>query len=206
MSSQILIRIVDDDCAMREALSFLLESEGWTVAAYGSAEEFLINDAPSQAGCLVLDIKMDGMSGVELQAEMLRRGYNIPIIFLTGHGTIDMAVHAVQRGALDFLQKPLDNARFLEAVKKAITRSVSGFKYISHDSYEAIKLWNELTEREKEITVKISSGLLNKDIAYQLNISVRTVEHHRSRAFYKLGIKDVAELNSLLALIPDQLD
>ena len=115
-----LIRIVDDDEDMRESLSFLLESEGWQCAAYASAREFLIEDAGSVPGCLILDIRMPEMTGLELQQEMNRRKIFLPIVFLTGHGSIDMAVSAMKSGAVEFLQKPVDHARLLGIVRDSI--------------------------------------------------------------------------------------
>ena len=123
-----LIRIVDDDEDMRESLSFLLESEGWQCAAYASAREFLIEDAGSVPGCLILDIRMPEMTGLELQQEMNRRKIFLPIVFLTGHGSIDMAVSAMKSGAVEFLQKPVDHARLLGArLRPTLPQRICGF-------------------------------------------------------------------------------
>mgnify|MGYP002533412128 CR=1 FL=1 len=118
-----LVRIVDDEADLREALSFVLDMEGWKTVTYGRAEDFFTGDSPSEPGCVVLDVRMPGMSGIEAQHEMRSRGIALPIIFLTGHGDVDMAVGAVQDGAFDFLLKPVDNERFLNSDREAAERS-----------------------------------------------------------------------------------
>lgn len=197
-----LIRLVDDDADVLEGLQFLLESEGWRVAAYASAEAFLTADAPSTPGCLVLDFHMPQMTGLELQKVMTERGYNLPIIFLTGHGDIDLAVAAVRRGAVDFLQKSASdmNSRLIDAVARAVARSLEGFADLTDDPFEAQRKLAKLTERERLIVEKIAAGQLNRQIAAQLGISVRTAEAHRAAATRKLGVKSAQELVSLLRL------
>ncbi len=197
-----LIRLVDDDADVLEGLQFLLESEGWRVAAYASAEAFLTADAPSTPGCLVLDFHMPQMTGLELQKVMTERGYNLPIIFLTGHGDIDLAVAAVRRGAVDFLQKSASdmNSRLIDAVARAVARSLEGFADLTDDPFEAQRKLAKLTERERLIVEKIAAGQLNRQIAAQLGISVRTAEAHRAAATRKLGVKNAQELVSLLRL------
>ncbi len=204
MTGRPVVRIVDDDAALTEGLAFLLESEGWTVQVYESAQAFLTNDAPSVRGCLVLDVRMPGMTGLELQHVMNERGYNLPIIFLTGHGDIDMAVSTIKQGAVEFLQKTGDNARLVEAVSRAVARSMEGFAQLDQDPYEAQKRWRELTEREAQLLTLIAKGQRNRDVAERLGLSVRTVEAHRASAFRKLGIKTVAELSSLMHLLPER--
>lgn len=204
MTGRPVVRIVDDDAALTEGLAFLLESEGWTVQVYESAQAFLTNDAPSVRGCLVLDVRMPGMTGLELQHVMNERGYNLPIIFLTGHGDIDMAVSTIKQGAVEFLQKTGDNARLVEAVSRAVARSMEGFAQLDQDPYEAQKRWRELTEREVQLLTLIAKGQRNRDVAERLGLSVRTVEAHRASAFRKLGIKTVAELSSLMHLLPER--
>lgn len=201
MSNQSLIRIVDDDEAIIEGLVFLLESEGWNVRTYSSAREFLVNDTPSTPGCLILDVKMPEMSGLELQSVMKERGYCLPIIFLTGHGNIDMAVSTIKAGAVEFLQKTEVNTRLLEAVSKAVALSDKGFSSVDMDPFEMNKRWLTLTEREEEIMRQISLGKLNREIAARLGISVRTVETHRAGAFRKLGVKTTAELTTLISTV-----
>ncbi|MGN1149554.1 MAG: response regulator transcription factor [Sutterella sp.] len=195
-----LIRIVDDDAAVLEGLAFILEGEGWKVRTYGSAEEFLREDAPSVPGCLILDINMPGMNGLDLQRTMRDRGYGLPIIFLTGHGDIDVAISTIRLGAVEFLQKTCDNDRLISAVRDAVARSRAGFADVDADPYDAIRLVQRLTERELFIAKRISSGLLNRQIAERLGISVRTVEAHRLAIFRKLDIKSVSELTTLLTM------
>ena len=194
MTLQTVVRIVDDDPAVREGLAFVLESEGWLVASYESAEAFLRDDRPSAPGCLILDINMPSMTGIELQHVMRDRGYNLPIIFLTGHGDIDMAVAAIKYGAVEFLQKTGDNTRLIDAVRKAVAYSRAGFAELDIEPFEAIGRCASLTERERLIADMIASGLLNRQIAERLGISVRTVETHRGSIFRKLGIKTTVEL------------
>ena len=117
-----LIRAVDDDPAIREALEFMLEAEGWQVRAYASGRDFLTGDAASVPGCAIIDVRMPGMSGLELQHEMISRGMRLPVIFLTGHGDIDMAVGAMRDGAVDFVQKPVDQDRILAAIGRAVSK------------------------------------------------------------------------------------
>ena len=195
-----LIRIVDDDAAVLEGLAFSLEGEGWKVRTYDSAEKFLREDAPSVPGCLILDINMPGMNGLDLQRTMRDRGYGLPIIFLTGHGDIDVAISTIRLGAVEFLQKTCDNDRLISAVRDAVARSRAGFADVAADPYDAIRLVQRLTERELFIAKRISSGLLNRQIAERLGISVRTVEAHRLAVFRKLEIKSVSELTTLLTM------
>ena len=198
----ILVRLVDDDEAMLEGLAFVLENEGWRVACYKSAEDFLVNDAPSVPGCLILDINMPEMSGLELQQTMLERGYNLPIIFLTGHGNIDLAVQTIRGGAVEFLEKTGDTGKLIQAVSAAVARSQKGFANLGIDPFEAHKRLSALTERELTIVRMIAAGQLNRQIAARLAISVRTVETHRAAAMKKLAVKTAAELITLLNTAP----
>ena len=187
-----VVRIVDDDDGDREALAFMLESSGWKVQAYSSARDFLVNDAPSQPGCVVLDVRMPGMTGLELQEEMNRRGFRLPIIFLTAHGDVAMAVGAMQKGAVNFLLKPIDPAAFARAVSQAV--QLQG--RIQNDALapgECIARFESLSERQQEIVSMIADGFLNREVAVKLGISERTVEGHRYNAFKLLGVKNRSE-------------
>lgn len=197
-----LVRLVDDDADVREALAFLLESPYWEITSYGSADEFLRSDTPSRPGCLVLDYDMPQMSGLDLQEVMRQRGYNLPIVFLTGHGNIDIAVQATRRGAVDFLQKTASdmNERLLDAVQRAVGRSQEGFADLPLDPFEAQRRLTRLTAREHAVAEKIAAGFQNKQIAAQLGMSVRTAESHRASIQKKLEVKSVADLASLLHL------
>ena len=193
-----VVRIVDDDDGDREALAFMLESSGWKVQAYSSARDFLVNDAPSQPGCVVLDVRMPGMTGLELQEEMNRRGFRLPIIFLTAHGDVAMAVGAMQKGAVNFLLKPIDPAAFARAVSQAV--QLQG--RIQNDALapgECIARFESLSERQQEIVSMIADGFLNREVAVKLGISERTVEGHRYNAFKLLGVKNRSELARFLS-------
>lgn len=197
-----LIRIVDDDEDLRNALSFLLRAQGWCVAAYSSAKDFLIQDAPSVPGCLLLDVKMPGMTGLELQREMNERNYHLPIIFLSAHGNIDMAVRSLHAGAADFLEKPVSEEKLLKSIGRAI--KIDKLKNgTSLDPSEIKEKLHTLTPREIEIADLIAQGLLNREVAEITGISIRTVETHRARIFHKLGIKEISELIQFSDLLPD---
>ena len=195
-----VVRIVDDDDGDREALAFMLESSGWKVQAYSSARDFLVNDAPSQPGCVVLDVRMPGMTGLELQEEMNRRGFRLPIIFLTAHGDVAMAVGAMHKGAVNFLLKPIDPAAFARAVSQAV--QLQG--RIQNDALapgECIARFESLSERQQEIVSMIADGFLNREVAVKLGISERTVEGHRYNAFKLLGVKNRSELARFLSRV-----
>lgn len=195
-----LIRIVDDDDSLRDALRFVLETEGWRVTDHAGAREFLTRDAPSTPGCVVLDIRMPGMSGIEAQRAMLERGIDLPIIFLTGHGDIDMAVSALQEGALDFIQKPVDNERLLAVIAYAASANLAK-RAGRVDAATLLERAASLTERELEIARALADGLVNREIAERLQIAQRTVEVHRAAVMRKLGIRKPAELASLRAFL-----
>lgn len=199
-----LIRIVDDDEAVLEGLAFILEGEGWAVKTYANAKAFLTDDSPSVPGCLILDINMPEMTGLQLQRVMRERGYGLPIIFLTGHGDIDVAISTIKLGAVEFLQKTADNDRVIATVREAVARSRAGFADVDADPFDALERIKRLTDRERVIAGHISAGLLNREIGERLGISVRTVETHRLKIFRKLEVKTVSELTTLLYLVKEQ--
>ncbi len=200
--AQPLIRIVDDDDDLRNALSFLLKAQGWRVAAYSSAKDFLVQDAPSVPGCLILDIRMPDMTGLELQREMSEREYRLPIIFLSAHGSIDTAVNTLHAGAVDFLEKPVSEEKLLKSIGRAI--KIDKLKNgASLEPTEIKEKLRTLTPREIEIADLIAKGLLNREVAEITGISIRTVDTHRSRIFHKLGIKDISELIQFADLLPE---
>ena len=190
--------LVDDDDAIRDSLSWLLESRGLHCLSYPSAEDFLAVWDPSLAGCLVLDIRMDGMSGPELFDILCERGSTLPVIFLTGHGDVPMAVSALKKGAFDFVEKPCnDNElvdRVIEALKLDENRRVA-----ASDADSVNTLIARLTCREREVMELVLAGKLNKVIADELQISMRTVEVHRANLFEKMGVRTAVELAQLLA-------
>lgn len=192
-----LIRIVDDDDSLREALRFVLEMEGWQVTDYSSADAFLRGDAPSTPGCVVMDVRMPGLTGIEAQKVMIDRGYALPIVFLTGHGDIDMAVMALHDGAADFIQKPIDNERLLAAIGSSAYESVNAALGLP-DEEEAKTRVSSLTSRERGIAGLLAQGLTNREIGERLTIAVRTVEVHRASLLRKLGVKTAEEVRGML--------
>ncbi|MBM6984484.1 MAG: response regulator transcription factor [Mesosutterella multiformis] len=197
IKAKCLIRTVDDDPAMREALEFMLTAEGWRVKTYENGRAFLTDDAPSTPGCAILDVRMPGMSGLELQQEMNVRGYALPIIFLTGNGDIDMAVGAMRDGAVDFVQKPVRQERLLKAIARAVTRSVSETGAVETEGAIRAKV-QELTDREREIAELIGKKLTNRQISERTGITVRTVEVHRAAIIRKLGVRNPDEIERYL--------
>jgi FixJ family two-component response regulator len=193
-----LIRIIDDDESIRESFCYLLSGEGWRTAAYASAEEFLENDDVSEPGCLVVDVKMPGgMTGLELQQELLRCSCGLPLIFVSAHGSIEMAVRAVQSGACDFIPKPVDEEKLLTAIEKAVEKRER--LYRRESSLRALEeKWNSLTAREKEIARCLARGMPNKVIAAQFKSALRTVQVHRASIYLKLGVRSAAEITRLL--------
>ena len=179
--SQAIVRVVDDDPDVRRSWQFVIEGEGWNVLTF----EFLEKDSPFTPGCLVLDVRMPGMSGIELQHEMKLRGDTLPIIFISAHGDIDMAVKTMKDGADDFLSKPVTPERLLDAIEKAVKRDAR-IRTESAALEQARAAFRRLSAREQEVATGVARGLLNKQIAYELNISEKTVIAHRSSLCKKL--------------------
>ncbi|MDL2060277.1 response regulator [Mesosutterella sp. AGMB02718] len=184
---RVLVRIVDDDPDVREAESFMLDCKGWKTRCYDSARAFLVGDASSVPGCLVLDIRMPGMSGIELQAEMRRRGYTLPIIFLTGHADVDSAVKTLRRGAADFLQKPVENERLLESIERCCDLSLAASRG-ELTGEEAARALSEMSAREAQVSGLIAQGVSNREIASRLGLSERTVQGHRNNIYRRLRV------------------
>lgn len=190
---KVLVRIVDDDSALRAAIRFLLESEGWEVADYYSAADFLLNDDPKIPGCLILDVRMPEMTGVELQSELKQHVREIPIVFLSAHGDIEMAVKTLHEGAVDFLTKPVQEDKLVPVISRAVKLDLIK-RGLSFDHEKNKERFRELTEREKQIVLLLTKGLLNREVGERLGISTRTVEVHRARAFKKLELHTISEL------------
>lgn len=193
LEEQVLIRIVDDDEALREAISFDLGCMGWRTKTYASAREFLIDDDRYEPGCLVLDIRMPEMSGIELQKEMLARGYNLPIVILTGHGNLETSIQVFKFGAFDFLQKPVNIEEFVETITKACELSLLK-KQGQLTDQECYSEWCSMSDREKEIIESLKKGRENRDIANALGLSIRTIQGHRSHIYQKLRVHSLEEL------------
>ena len=190
---KVLVRIVDDDSDLRAAIRFLLESEGWEVADYYSAADFLLNADPKIPGCLILDVRMPEMTGVELQSELKQHVREIPIVFLSAHGDIEMAVKTLHEGAVDFLTKPVQEDKLVPVISRAVKLDLIK-RGLSFDHEKIKERFRELTEREKQIVLLLTKGLLNREVGERLGISTRTVEVHRARAFKKLELHTISEL------------
>ena len=199
-----VVYVVDDDDAVRSSLRLLLRSSGLTATALASAQEFLDSYDLAQAGCLVLDVRMPGFSGLELQQELNRRGAIIPVIFMSGHGDVPMAVEAMQHGAFDFLQKPFRDQDLIDRIQAALRKDRDNREQLRnspliHERFES------LTPREAEVLALMAEGRPNKIIAAALGISQRTVEIHRARVMEKMEASSLAQLVRMtfqLALAP----
>lgn len=200
MNDEVLVRIVDDDPSIRSTLEYMLRAEGWKTASYPGATEFLTADAPSVPGCLILDVRMDGMSGLELQQELNRRGSSIPIIFYSAHGDIEMAVDAVKSGAENFLPKTVSSEKLLQSVARAVNESLSG-RPGQISPKECLHRWSLLTDREKDVAELIAQGRLNRDITRRLGIAMRTVYVYRVSIYRKLEVRTSAEIARFLELV-----
>jgi FixJ family two-component response regulator len=191
--SNALIAIVDDDPSVRRGLQRLIRSAGWKTETFVSAQEFLarpLGDAPS---CLVLDLQLPGLSGLDLQQRMTELGLDIPIVFLTGHGDIPASVQAMKAGAIEFLTKPVDEQNLLRAIQEAIDRDRRTRKEQA-EMRELRRLYESLTGREQEVMQQVISGLLNKQIADELRITEDTVKFHRGRVMRKMCADSLADL------------
>ncbi|MFZ5487993.1 MAG: response regulator transcription factor [Pseudomonadota bacterium] len=187
------VYVVDDDEAVRDSLQWLLEGSNYLVRGFDSAEVFLARYDPREVACLLVDIRMDGMSGLELQDRLLERKSPLPIAFITGHGDVPMAVSTMKKGALDFIQKPFDEKALLSLVERMLENAAQAFaEYEQAASREAMLA--KLTSREAQLLERIVAGRLNKQIADDLGISIKTVEAHRANIMEKLNANTVADL------------
>lgn len=198
MQDKALVRIVDDDSDLASALKFFIELDGWRTAVYNDARSFLASDRPSIPGCLVLDVRMPGLSGLECQTLLAEHDIDLPIIFITGHGDVDMAVQAMLGGAIDFLQKPVDENRLLADIRKGVQLSCERLFGTVSDQ-QAAERFSSLTEREQEIVRLVSQGLSTRAIAERLGIAMKTAEAHRSSGLKKLGTHDPKTISQLLS-------
>jgi len=185
--------VIDDDDAVRSALKLLFKSIGLPVLVYSSAQEFLPHYVLDQPGCLVVDVRMPGMSGLELQQQLNLRGAMIPVIFITGHGDIAMAVEALQHGAFDFLPKPFQDEDLIERVQRALKKDAVNRKEIGKGERIRQRL-ESLTPREREVLGLVTSGKPNKVMAADLGVSQRTIEIHRARVMEKMEANSLAQL------------
>ncbi len=187
------VYIVDDDEAMRDSLLWLIESQGFAVTAYSSAEDFLAACRDGMAGCIVLDVRMPGMSGLELYEKLNARRCTLPVIFITGHGDVPMAVSALKKGAVDFIEKPFGDKDMLRLIGQCLELDRNN-REKNQQGVAAARRLAALTGREIEVMDLIVAGKLNKQVADVLNISIKTVEVHRSRIMDKMEVRTVAEL------------
>ena len=187
------VYVVDDDEAVRDSLQWLLEGKGYRVHCFDSAESFLSRFDARDVGCLIVDIRMEGMSGLELQDQLIERQSPLPIVFITGHGDVPMAVDTMKKGAMDFIQKPFDEAQLLALVERMQTEAVGKFAQ-QQSAANRDALMAKLTGREAQVLERIVAGRLNKQIADDLGISIKTVEAHRANIMEKLNANTVADL------------
>lgn len=193
MNAEPMVFVVDDDEAMRNSLKWLIESTGMPVRTYGSADEFLANYYPGRAGCLLLDVRMPGMSGLELQGHLARQSIRLPVIIITGHGDVGMAVRAMKAGAVDFIEKPFDDEALLNSIRHALAFDERQRALQTQRAEIAARL-AELTPREHEVMEMVTEGRSNKEIATALGVTAKTVEAHRARVMDKMRAESLAEL------------
>lgn len=192
-----VIRIVDDDDDLRDALAFMLRQEGWEVRAYASGFDYLQADSDSRPGCLILDMCMPEMSGLRLLEELQRRRSRLPVIFLSAHGCIELAVRTLHQGACDFLEKPIHISRLCAAIERAMACDRDSAR--DNDANLPRQRYASLSRRESEVLHAVVKDLSNRAIGELLGISSRTVEVHRAAAFHKLGVRNTAEAKRLAA-------
>jgi two-component system response regulator DctR len=191
-----LVHIVDDDAPIRDALSFMLQAHGIASGSWPDAEKFLLDYRDSMRGCILLDVRMTGMTGPECFDILRSRGCRMPVVFLTGHGDVPLAVEVMRAGATHFIEKPPQQELLLMAVREALERDATGQAEVAEHNRVAERV-RQLSAREHEVMTLILEGKLNKQVADMLDISMRTVEVHRSNVFEKMGVRSAVELATL---------
>jgi len=193
LTTQATVFVVDDDQAIRSSLQWLIESVGLQVETYPTADDFMRSYYPGRSGCLLLDVRMPGMSGLELQEHLAQKQIRIPVIIITGHGDVPMAVRAMKSGAVDFIEKPFNDELLLESIRKALAVDEKQRESQSQRARVAARLAH-LTPREHEVMVMVTEGRSNKEIANTLGVSAKTIEAHRARVMEKMQAGSLAEL------------
>jgi two-component system, LuxR family, response regulator DctR len=198
MSNQPIVHIIDDDAPIRDALGFLLQTQGLASKSWPDAEHFLLDYRDTMRGCILLDVRMTGMSGPACFDILLQRGCRMPVIFLTGHGDVPLAVDVLRAGACHFIEKPPQDDKLISALQEALARDAQMQSTLDQRKKLSERV-DQLTVREREVMALILEGKLNKVIADELAISMRTVEVHRSNVFDKMGVRSAVELAGVLA-------
>jgi FixJ family two-component response regulator len=193
MNTKPTVFVVDDDASVRRSLRRLIESVGLPVECYESAQEFLSGHDAQRGGCLVLDVRMPGLSGLDLQQMLVDKGAAVPIVFITGHGDVPMTARAMKAGAVDFIEKPFNDQVLLDAIGRALERDAQAREARAHQAEVARRL-STLTARERDVMLLVVSGMMNKEVAGELGISEKTVKVHRSRVMAKTQADSLAEL------------
>lgn len=192
-SRSALVYVVDDDAAVRDSIRWLLVGHDFQVRTFGSAEAFLSHYDPERVGCLLVDVRMDGMSGLELQDHLVASDLNLPLAFITGHGDLPMAVETMKKGAVDFIEKPFDEPQLVRLVEQLLEQAVAA-QNRREECARRRALLARLTSREYQVLQRIVAGRLNKQIAVDLGISIKTVEAHRSNVMNKLEANSMADM------------
>jgi len=201
MKKSPIIHVVDDDASLRASMIELLGAAGFRALGYGSTGEFLLEPPADEAGCILLDVRLPGPSGLDLQAAMRRHGVNLPVIFLTGYADVPTSVRAMKAGAVDFLEKPVTRETLLEAIRRALENDALQ-RAAREDARQRSTRLEVLTTREREVFDRIVEGKLNKQIADELGVALRTVKAYRAQLMIKLGVNSAAELGRLAGLAP----
>lgn len=187
------VYVVDDDEAVRDSLQWLLEGKDYRVRCFDSAESFLANFEPREVACMIVDIRMNGMTGLELQDRLIERHSPLPLVFITGHGDVPMAVSSMKKGAIDFIEKPFKEDELVPLVERMLDKARDAFCHLQ-EAASRDALLSRLTGRETQVLERIVAGRLNKQIADDLGISIKTVEAHRANIMEKLHANTVADL------------
>lgn len=203
MTIEPVVYVVDDDQAVRDSLRWLIESIGHQVNTYGNAQAFLDDYDPDRPGCIVLDVRMPGMSGLDLQDRLRERGIQIPIIVITGHGDVPMAVRAMKSGALDFVEKPFSDQVLLERIQQALDLD-SEYREKHQRIRDIAARHASLTPREREVMDQVVAGHANKVIAYELGVSMKTVEAHRGKVMRKMKARSLSDLVQMAQALKEE--